>query len=88
MMIDDNPIDADLQLGDDDIIDRSLRPEYLQDFVGQPKLKEQLSIFKRGFDDIELIVVVQRVSHLSWTEVKMIHNIEQHVQRRPQLWKQ
>jgi len=45
MMIDDNPIDADLQLGDDDIIDRSLRPEYLQDFVGQPKLKEQLSIF-------------------------------------------
>ena len=44
-MIDDNPIDADLQLGDDDIIDRSLRPEYLDDFVGQPKLKEQLSIF-------------------------------------------
>ena len=44
-MIDENPIDADLQLGDDDVIDRSLRPEYLQDFVGQPKLKEQLSIF-------------------------------------------
>ena len=44
-MHDDNPIDADLQLGDDDIIDRSLRPEYLDDFVGQPKLKEQLSIF-------------------------------------------
>ena len=44
-MKEDNPIDADLQLGDDDIIDRSLRPEYLQDFVGQPKLKEQLSIF-------------------------------------------
>jgi len=39
-MIDENPIDADLQLGDDDVIDRSLRPEYLQDFVGQPKLKE------------------------------------------------
>ena len=44
-MIEENPIDADLQLGDDDIIDRSLRPEYLEDFVGQPKLKEQLSIF-------------------------------------------
>ena len=44
-MIEDNPIDADLQLGDDDVIDRSLRPEYLEDFVGQPKLKEQLSIF-------------------------------------------
>ena len=44
-MIEDNPIDVDLQLGDDDIIDRSLRPEYLEDFVGQPKLKEQLSIF-------------------------------------------
>lgn len=33
------------RLGDDDVIDRSLRPEYLDDFVGQPKLKEQLSIF-------------------------------------------
>jgi len=44
-MIEDNPIDVDLQLGDDDIIDRSLRPEFLEDFVGQPKLKEQLSIF-------------------------------------------
>ena len=44
-MIDENPIDVDLQLGDDDVIDRSLRPEYLEDFVGQPKLKEQLSIF-------------------------------------------
>ena len=53
MMIDDNPIDADLQLGDDDIIDRSLRPEYLQDFVGQPKLKEQLSSFD-GIDSIRL----------------------------------
>jgi len=44
-MIENSPIDADLQLGDDDSIDRSLRPEYLSDFVGQPKLKEQLSIF-------------------------------------------
>ena len=32
-------------MGDEDVIDRSLRPEFLQDFVGQPKLKEQLSIF-------------------------------------------
>jgi len=44
-MIEDNPIDPELQLGDEDIIDRSLRPQYLEDFVGQPKLKEQLSIF-------------------------------------------
>lgn len=44
-MIDENPIDPDLQLGDDDVVDRALRPEYLNDFVGQPKLKEQLSIF-------------------------------------------
>ena len=44
-MIEDNPIDPDIQIGDDDIVDRALRPEYLEDFVGQPKLKEQLSIF-------------------------------------------
>jgi len=44
-MIDDNPINPDIQLGDDDVIDRSLRPEVLADFIGQPKLKEQLSIF-------------------------------------------
>ncbi len=44
-MIDDNPINPDLQGNDDDVVDRALRPEYLQDFVGQPKLKEQLSIF-------------------------------------------
>ena len=44
-MIEENPINPDLQLGDDDIVDRSLRPEYLDDFIGQPKLKEQLSIF-------------------------------------------
>ena len=44
-MMDDNPINPELQLGDDDMVDRALRPEYLTDFVGQPKLKEQLSIF-------------------------------------------
>ncbi|GAA6136638.1 Holliday junction branch migration DNA helicase RuvB [Arenicella sp. 4NH20-0111] len=44
-MIDENPINPDLQGNDDDVVDRALRPEYLQDFVGQPKLKEQLSIF-------------------------------------------
>ena len=44
-MNEENPIDADLQLGEDDVIDRSLRPQYLADFVGQKKLKEQLSIF-------------------------------------------
>jgi len=44
-MIEEDPINPDLQLGDDDVVDRSLRPEYLDDFVGQPKLKEQLSIF-------------------------------------------
>jgi len=38
-------INPEARLGDDDVIDRSLRPEYLDDFVGQPKLKEQLSIF-------------------------------------------
>lgn len=41
----DNPINPDVQFGDDDVIDRSLRPERLADFVGQKKLKEQLSIF-------------------------------------------
>ncbi len=51
--MDDDFADLDLEgvinpqarLGDDDVIDRSLRPEYLDDFVGQPKLKEQLTIF-------------------------------------------
>ena len=38
-------INPEARLGDDDVIDRSLRPEYLEDFVGQPKLKEQLTIF-------------------------------------------
>jgi len=44
-MIEDNPIDPETQIGDEDFVDRALRPEYLDDFVGQPKLKEQLSIF-------------------------------------------
>ena len=44
-MIEDNPINPELQPGDDDIVDRSLRPETLDDFIGQPKLKEQLAIF-------------------------------------------
>ena len=43
--MEENPINPDIQLGDDDVIDRSLRPELLEDFIGQPKLKEQLSIF-------------------------------------------
>jgi len=41
----EDPINPDIQFGDDDGVDRALRPEYLEDFVGQPKLKEQLSIF-------------------------------------------
>ena len=44
-MIEENPINPAIQGNDDDVVDRALRPEYLQDFVGQPKLKEQLSIF-------------------------------------------
>ena len=44
-MSDENPVGANIQMGDEDVVDRALRPEYLQDFVGQPKLKEQLSIF-------------------------------------------
>lgn len=44
-MNEENPINPDLQIGEDDVVDRALRPEYLQDFVGQAKLKEQLSIF-------------------------------------------
>ncbi len=44
-MIDDNPINPEIQGNDDDVVDRALRPEYLEEFVGQPKLKEQLSIF-------------------------------------------
>lgn len=41
----EHAVNPDLQRGDDDVIDRTLRPQYLEDFVGQPKLKEQLSIF-------------------------------------------
>ncbi len=41
----DNPINPAVQGNDEDVVDRALRPEYLEDFVGQPKLKEQLSIF-------------------------------------------
>ena len=44
-MNEENPIDPLMQLGEDDVIDRSLRPEFLEDFVGQAKIKEQLSIF-------------------------------------------
>jgi len=44
-MIDENPIDPDIQMRDEDVVDRALSPEYLDDFVGQPKLKEQLAIF-------------------------------------------
>ncbi len=44
-MRDQTPVDPIVQLGDDDVIDRSLRPQSLHDFVGQPKLKEQLDIF-------------------------------------------
>ena len=44
-MIEENPINPAIQGSDDDIVDRALRPELLEDFVGQPKLKEQLSIF-------------------------------------------
>ncbi|MGK0440081.1 MAG: Holliday junction resolvasome RuvABC ATP-dependent DNA helicase subunit, partial [Paracoccaceae bacterium] len=40
-MNNESPIDPDIQMGDEDVVDRALRPEYLQDFVGQPKLKEQ-----------------------------------------------
>ena len=41
----DGPINRDAQIGQDETLDRSLRPELLADFVGQPKLKEQLAIF-------------------------------------------
>ena len=41
----EDPINPESQFSDEDVIDRSLRPEYLEDFVGQAKLKEQLSIF-------------------------------------------
>ena len=44
-MNEETPIDPVLQIGDDDVIDRSLRPQTLPEFVGQPKLKEQLDIF-------------------------------------------
>lgn len=44
-MIEDNPIHPDIQMGDQDSVDKALRPQYLDEFVGQPKLKEQLSIF-------------------------------------------
>ena len=43
--MEENLINPELQSSDNDVIDRSLRPEVLDDFIGQPKLKEQLSIF-------------------------------------------
>ena len=43
--MEENLINPELQSSDNDVIDRSLRPEALDDFIGQPKLKEQLSIF-------------------------------------------
>ena len=47
-MTDENPIDPLSQVGDEDQIDRALRPQSLSEFVGQPKLKEQLDIFIRA----------------------------------------
>ncbi len=44
-MSEENLLDPELQMSDEDVIDRSLRPQFLEDFVGQAKLKEQLSIF-------------------------------------------
>jgi len=44
--MEENLITPDIQMGDEDVIDKALRPEYLEDFVGQPKLKEQLSRFR------------------------------------------
>ena len=45
MSIEHNPINPALQHGDQDYIDKALRPERLHEFVGQPKLKQQLDIF-------------------------------------------
>ncbi|MBT8114493.1 MAG: Holliday junction branch migration DNA helicase RuvB [Arenicella sp.] len=44
-MSEENIIDPVLQGSEEDIIDRTLRPQYLVDFIGQPKIKEQLTIF-------------------------------------------
>ena len=40
-----DPINPLKQSGEDDSLDRSLRPEKLDDFIGQAKLKQQLAIF-------------------------------------------
>ena len=47
-MSDHDPIDPLMQVGDDDSIDRALRPQLLDEFVGQPKIKVQLDIFIRA----------------------------------------
>ncbi len=41
----DRPIIAETMSSNEDKFDRALRPEKLADFVGQPKLREQLEIF-------------------------------------------
>jgi Holliday junction DNA helicase RuvB len=44
----DRPVNPVSQEGDEDRIDRSLRPERFDEFVGQSKLKEQLDIYIRA----------------------------------------
>lgn len=49
----DRPVNPVSQEGDEDRIDRSLRPERFDEFVGQSKLKEQLDIYIRAAKERE-----------------------------------
>ena len=32
-------------MGDEELVERTLRPQYLQEYIGQDKVKDQLKIF-------------------------------------------
>lgn len=32
-------------MGDEELVERTLRPQYLREYIGQDKVKEQLTIF-------------------------------------------
>ena len=64
---------ADAQ-GDEDRVDRAIRPVYLQDYVGQSEVKEQLEIFiqaARQRDDASVSAQRQAVAELDFDVGKL-----------------
>lgn len=35
-------------MNDEEMVERTLRPQYLREYIGQDKVKDQLKIFYRG----------------------------------------